>query len=187
MVESAAANPWVFDVGDQDFEAKVIERSRTVPVVVDLWAPWCGPCRTLGPLLERLATEHEGAFVLAKVNVDEAQGLAQAFKAQSIPMVVGIRDGALVAHFVGAQPEPEVRNFLARLLPSEGERLAVEAAALRAAGQTVQAEAGFRSALELEPRAEPALIGLAEILAERGENDEALALLERVDPGAHRA
>src|SRR5512143_1902337 len=140
MADAAHVSPYVFDVTDRDFEALVIERSKEVPVAVDFWAPWCGPCRVLGPLLERLADEYAGAFVLAKVNTDENPGLASAFRAQSIPMVVGVRDGALAGHFVGAVPEGTVREFLARLLPSEGERHAAEGAALLAAGKTAEAE-----------------------------------------------
>lgn len=186
MAETAAATPWVIDVTDRDFEAQVIERSKAVPVVVDFWAPWCGPCRTLGPLLERLADEHAGKFVLARVNIDENPGLAGAFRVQSIPMVIGLRDGALAAHFVGAVPESGVRDFLAQLLPSEGQQLAAEGAAQLAAGKTVEAEATFKRALESDPRADGALVGLANVLAQRGEDTEALALLERVGPGPHR-
>jgi putative thioredoxin len=183
---AAATGPLIFDVGDADFEAQVIERSKTVPVIVDFWAPWCGPCRALGPLLERLTAEQGGAVALAKVNIDENPGLANAFRVQSIPMVVGVRDGGLAAHFVGAQPEPAVREFLARLLPSQGERQADEAEMLLAAGRVEEAERESRAALELEPDAPGALVTLAKILAERGEDDEALALLERVDSGPKR-
>ncbi len=174
---------WVFDVEERDFEQQVIERSRQVPVVVDLWAPWCGPCRTLGPLLERLADEHAGAFVLAKVNVDENPNLAAALAARSIPMVLGLRDGGVVAEFIGALPESGVREFLARLLPTAGERVAQEAAGLAAAGRPEQAEVAFRRALDLDPHCDRALLGLARILSDRCEDDEALALLERISPG----
>jgi putative thioredoxin len=187
MAEAEQGNPFVIDVTDLDFEAEVIERSRQVPVVVDFWAPWCGPCRTLGPLLERLAEEHAGAFVLARLNTDENPELAAAFQVQSIPLVVGVRDGALAGQFVGALPEKGVRDFLAQLLPSPGERLAVDGVALLAAGKTSDAESAFRRALELDARAAVALIGLATILSQRGDEAEALTLLERVDPGPQRA
>lgn len=187
MAEAAAASPYVFDVTDQNFEPLVIERSKEVPVVVDFWAPWCGPCKALGPLLERLADEHRGAFVLAKVNTDENPGLASAFRVQSIPMVIGVRDGELAGHFVGALPESGVREFLSRLLPSAGERHVEEAEALLAAGKTAEAEAAFRAALDIDPRSGGALVGLARALSQHGEQDEALALLDRVDAGPRRA
>ncbi len=186
MPETADGNPWVINATDRDFESEVIERSKQVPVVVDFWAPWCAPCRVLGPLLERLAEEHAGAFVVAKVNTDDNPGLAEAFRVQSIPMVIGVRDGALAGHFVGALPESGVRDFLAQLLPSDGERLAEEGAALLAAGKTVDAEAAFRSALQREGGADRARVGLATILSGRGEDADALALLERVGPGPQR-
>jgi putative thioredoxin len=186
MVDSAASSPWIIDVTDADFEAEVIERSRQVPVVVDFWAPWCGPCRVLGPLLERLADEHAGAFVLAKVNTDENPNLAGAFRVQSIPMVVGLRDGALAAHFVGALPENDVRDFLAQVLPSDAERLAADGAARLAAGQTAEAEAAFRRALELDARCDAALVGLATIVFRSGGETEALTLLDRVGLGPQR-
>ena len=105
-------NSWVIDVTDQTFERDVVERSRQVPVVVDFWAPWCGPCKTLGPMLEKLAAEYRGAFVLAKVNVDENPMVARAAGVQSIPLVIALRDGQIVSDFVGAQPAATVQKFI---------------------------------------------------------------------------
>jgi putative thioredoxin len=172
------ASPRVLDVADADFEREVLERSTTTPVVVDFWAPWCEPCRTLGPILERLAEEHAGTFVLAKVNVDEAPNLAARYRVQSIPAVKGFRDGELVAEFVGAQPESVVREFLTSLLPTDADRLVADAADLPAA----DAEARLRQALDLEPRHEHALLQLARRLSERGEDADALGFLGRVLP-----
>lgn len=169
---------WVVDVGDHDFETAVLEQSRTTPVVVDFWAPWCGPCRTIGPLLERLADEHAGGFILAKVNVDEAPAVAQAFGIQSIPAVKGFRDGMLVGEFVGAQPEPTVRTLLDLLLPTAADRLVAGAATLAPEA----AEPPLREALALEPRHAGALIALARVLAQRGESAEALRLIDLVAP-----
>jgi putative thioredoxin len=169
---------WVVDVGDADFETAVLERSKSTPVVVDFWAPWCGPCRTLGPLLERLADEHRGAFILAKVNVDDAPAVAQAFGIQSIPAVKGFRDGVLVGEFVGAQPETTVRKLLELVLPTEADRLAAGAA-----GQPPEvAEPMLRRALELEPRHGRALLELARLLAKRDETTEAIRLLDLISP-----
>src|SRR5262245_51129171 len=139
---------WAVDVRDRDFETAVLERSKSTPVLVDFWAPWCGPCRTLGPLLERLADEHGGAFILAKVNVDEAPAVAQAFGIQSIPAVKGFRDGVLVGEFVGAQPEATVRKLLELVLPTAADGLVAAAAALG----PEEAERTLREALEMEPR-----------------------------------
>jgi putative thioredoxin len=179
-------NQWVIDSGDQDFESAVIDRSRQTPVVVDLWAPWCGPCRTLGPLLERLAEEHHGAFILAKVNVDENPELSRALNVQSIPMVLGFRAGAVVAEFVGALPEAAVRQFLTQVLPSAADRLAAAGDELRANGKPAEAEAALRHAIELDARCDRAALGLARILADRADHAEALNLLDRIAPGPTR-
>jgi putative thioredoxin len=171
-----AANPWTIDVGDEDFEREVIARSAETPVVVDFWAPWCAPCRALGPLLERLAEEAKGAFVLAKVDVDRAPAIASAFGIRSIPAVKAFREGTVVAELTGAQPESVVRELLARAMPTEADRLVREAAALAPDA----AEPRLRAALAREPRHARALVALARLLGDRGDVGEALALLERV-------
>lgn len=150
-----------------------MQRSLTTPVVVDLWAPWCGPCRTLGPILDKVVDETDGQVVLVKIDIDQNPAIAQAFRVQSIPMVVAIADGQPVDAFMGAQGEHEVRQFVQRLLPSEAES---EVASLLRAGD----EASLRAALELDPASEDVIVALAELLVERGENNEALALLARI-------
>src|ERR1700693_1344472 len=124
------------EVTDADFEQLVIEGSKSRPVIVDLWAAWCGPCRTLGPILEKVAHERAGAFLLAKIDVDANPMIAGALGAQSIPMVVAFRDGQAVTGFVGAYPEDDVNRFVDSVLPSEAELVADEAQAEEAAGDT---------------------------------------------------
>src|SRR3990170_2932941 len=168
------------DVNESTFEADVVERSHRTPVVVDFWAPWCDPCRTLGPLLERLAEEHGGAFFLAKVNVDENPYLAEAFGVSSIPAVKAVRDGAVVGEFVGAQPDRAVHEFLAGLLPSEADELAKDAERLEQAGKIEEAAVRYEAALKADGGPPLALLGLGRITAAKGDTDRALALLEQV-------
>ncbi|HEX8646783.1 MAG TPA: thioredoxin [Thermoleophilaceae bacterium] len=154
-----------------DFEQNVIERSREVPVVVDFWAEWCGPCRRLGPALEKAAKEREGKVDLAKVDVDSNQGLAQAFRVQGIPAVKAFKDGRVVDEFTGAIPPPQIERFFNQLVPSEAE---LQADAALDSGD----EAQLREALEADPRNASVARALARLLLARGETDAAIELLE---------
>ncbi len=163
------------DVTDATFQSDVLDRSQEIPVVVDLWAEWCGPCRTLGPILERVIGETGGQVALVKVDIDSNPQVAAAFQVQSIPAVFAISEGKVVDSFIGALPEPSVREFVAKLAPPES-----EADRLAARGD----EISLRAALELEHDHPRAVVFLAELLAERGEGEEALALLTRVPESA---
>jgi putative thioredoxin len=159
----------VIDVTEQDFEQEVVERSKTTPVVVDFWAEWCGPCRMLGPVLEKAAEAREGQVVLAKLDTDANPSLSRAFGIQGIPAVKAFKDGRVVDEFVGVQPPAQVERFFDRLVPSEAD-------ALVGAGD----EASLRRALELEPTRSDAAVALARILHSRGDCDEAAKLLANV-------
>ena len=140
------------DVTTATFEREVLEASAEVPVLVDFWAPWCAPCRALGPILEKLARDYGGRFRLAKVNSDENPELSAAFAVRSIPMVIAFRGGRAVAQFLGAQPESQVRAFIDRLLPSASELERMKGG-----------EAALRKALELDARNDAARLDLAQL------------------------
>jgi putative thioredoxin len=172
---------WVIDVTDETFEKEVIERSRELPVVVDFWAEWCGPCRVLGPTLEKLAQESAGKFLLAKVDTDKAQQVAQIFRIQSIPTVIAFQNGEPTGQFAGALPEDAVREFLSRLAPSESDVKVERADALRG-DDSDGAIALYREVLEDQPSHDGASVGLAEALVARGETEEAKAILNALLP-----
>jgi putative thioredoxin len=159
----AASSPWIVETSDADFQRDVIDRSRERPVVLDFWAEWCGPCRMLGPVLEQLAIEADGQFLLVKADVDRAQQAAAALNVSSIPAVFGLRDGRVVDQFVGVLPEPQLREWLNRLQPSPAERLLSEASSLEASDPKA-AEAKLREALTLAPRDDAIKIALARVL-----------------------
>ncbi|MFY9723230.1 MAG: tetratricopeptide repeat protein [Azonexus sp.] len=167
-----------FDVSIEEFEAKVIQASLQVPVVIDFWAPWCGPCQTLKPMLEKLAEEYAGRFLLAKVNSDENPELSQHFGVRSIPSVKVLYQGQLVDEFNGALPEGQIRAFLDRFaLPDAGGNLREEAAALVAAGQLDEALAKLSEASREKPGDEGIRLDAIEVLMQLGRNDEAGQLL----------
>ena len=161
------------DVTDVTFQSEVIDRSMQTPVIVDLWAEWCGPCRTIGPILERVTEATDGKVVLAKVNVDENPGVSQAFQVQSIPAVYALKDGQVIDGFVGAYPEHVIEQFVQSLLPTEED---LQVSQLLALGD----ETSLRAALELEPANEDVIVALSELLVEDGRAEEALQLLARI-------
>ena len=159
------------DVTDATFQTEVLEKSKTVPVVVDLWAPWCGPCRTLGPIIESVISSTQGKVALVKINVDENPQAAQAFQVQSIPAVYALKDGKVIDAFIGAQPEATIRAFVDKLIV-----IKTPADLLVEAGD----EVSLVQALELEPANEGAITKMAALVIERGENERGLELLAKI-------
>ncbi|HXV84240.1 MAG TPA: thioredoxin [Candidatus Binatia bacterium] len=175
-------NQWIIEVSDDDFEKTVLERSKEVPILVDFWAPWCGPCRVLGPVLEKLAEEYGGEFLLAKINVDENPSVASAFGIQDIPAVKLFREGNVASEFTGALPEAMVREFLSRFLPSAADKEALQAEELEKAGKVAEAKALYQAILKSKPNHAKALLGIGRLFMNEGDNEAALQHLEKVPP-----
>jgi putative thioredoxin len=169
----------VRDITAEQFQTLVIDASHDRPVVVDFWAPWCGPCHQLSPLLERVAERHAAQVDTVKLNVDTAPQIAQQFRVQGIPAVKAFKDGKVAGEFVGVQPEPAIEQLFAGLGPSEADRLVT-----RAAAEPDDAEQLLRKALALDANHAPAIVALAPSLIARGDSDEARVLLQRIPADA---
>jgi putative thioredoxin len=179
-----SAEPTVIEVDEASFEADVVERSRQVPVLVDFWAPWCGPCRVLGPVLERLADEMQGSLVLAKINADEAPTLSAQMGVRGIPNVFLFKDGRMVDGFVGAQPESAVRQFLAAHVPNEADRLIAEGDRQLGVGNHEVAARFYEGALMHDPDADGAHLGNARLALAAGDYGAAEQHAARVRPSS---
>lgn len=182
-----ALSEHILDVDETTFEQDVVMRSHQAPVVVDYWAPWCGPCRILGPILERLAIEGGGSFTLAKVNVDENPNLALRYGVRGIPAVKAFRNGEVSSEFVGAQPEPMVRRFVEQLAPGPGEEAVEEAMSLLGTRHYPEAEAAFRQVLAEDDSNASAALGLVQSLLMQGGGREALEILQDFPSGVEWA
>ena len=180
----AAEPEFVFEVRETEFDERVVRASADRPVVVDFWAPWCAPCRMLSPVLEKVVASFGGTVVLAEVNVDEAPGLARQYGIRGIPAVKVFRQGKVVAEFVGARSEHDVREMLSRLVPSEADVWLNLADNYIRAGRADRAEPLYREALSKRPDHPGALLGLALIAMEKGDHEAARDAASRVEPGA---
>jgi putative thioredoxin len=180
MSNTTEKSAWIVDADEATFQQVAVERSRELLVVVDFWAPWCQPCRLLGPELEKLAREYAGKFLLVKVDIDKSPNIAAGFGVQSIPAVYAMRDGQLLDYFVGLRPEEQLRVWIDRLLPTPAEQLTEEARQLEATDPKA-AEAKYAEAGRLDPNLAAAKIGLAGLMLGQGRGDDARAILEELE------
>jgi putative thioredoxin len=172
-------SPWIIDGTEQNFDSAVLQKSQELPVIVDFWAPWCEPCKQLGPILERLAQEYAGGFLLVKVDVDQQGGIAAAFQVRSIPHVFALRNGQIADQFMGLLPEEQLRQWLDQFQPTPTELLLKEARQLQT-DDSAAAEAKYREALELTPGDDRIRIELARLLLKQHKNADCRAIIEHL-------
>lgn len=177
-----ATGEHILEVNLGNFQEAVIALSQKTLVLVDFWAPWCGPCRALGPILEKLAEEMQGAFVLAKINSDENQELSQKYQVRGIPAVKAFKNGQVVDEFTGALPESAIRQFLEKHLPKPGDDLRAAAMDAMAQGKTAEAQALLQEALQQNPRNDQARLALAHLAIQQGQHAEAQAQIDAMSP-----
>ena len=175
-------HPHSADIGQPDFDQQVLQRSHTLPVVADFWAPWCGPCKTLMPLLARLASDYQGKFFLARINTDQEQELATRHAIRSLPTVKIFRHGLVVDEFMGAQPERAIREILDRHIPRESDALVDQAEAAWTAGNREQALTILTRAMDIDPDRDRPRLRMAKLMLESGRYDEGEKLLRSLSP-----